>query len=331
MLGLVAICLLASTSNIHAETLDSTVIGMFPKDVSDFGYADLSQARQLSWYPQFEAQLVPVALFEFEQFLQAIQMRQSSPINQVAWATVGSEQINSDTGKAGHSTSRNEQPVAVAVGDFDIETIKAYVDSKNIPSIQSQDHILYASGTGSGPSNIFFTLLDSHAIAFGSLQPLERVLKIRDGEEDSLLQNQEMMTLIERANGEGIFWGVLDSGGAARAIDRLIPEAAKFPQSRDLMKKLADVLITVKAPGDIELELKAASASPGDAGLTSQLFQIGVLLQRYQTNSDTNPEMAKLLDALRITSNGARIAISLELTTEQIISLIEHNTFIFKM
>lgn len=151
------------------------------------------------------------------------------------------------------------------------------------------------------------------------------------GEEDSLIQNQDMMTLIERANGEGMFWGVLDSAGAARAIGRLIPDAAKFSQSRDLIRKLTNVVITVKVPGDIEFNLEAASSSPSDAALTSQLLQVGVLMQRYQSNSDSNPEMAKLLDALRVGSNGERLTMSLELTTDQIISLIEHNTFIFKM
>ncbi len=88
LLGLLLGLLLAPSGKLHAGSLDSTVIGMFPKDAGDIGYADLSAARELPWYPQFAAQVVPVSLFGFEQFLEAVQMRQTSAINEVAWASV---------------------------------------------------------------------------------------------------------------------------------------------------------------------------------------------------------------------------------------------------
>ena len=67
---------------------DSSILGMFPKNVSEFGYADLSAARELPWFPQFEAQVVPVSLYGFEQFLEAAQMQQSPVIEGVAWARI---------------------------------------------------------------------------------------------------------------------------------------------------------------------------------------------------------------------------------------------------
>jgi hypothetical protein len=312
-----------------AASLDSAVIGMFPKDARNVGYADLDQARQLPWYPQFEAQVVPVALYGFEQFLEAVQMRQTSPINQVAWSNigVGVADANSNAPVA----SSNAQPVVVAIGDFDADTIKVFLDSKNIPFVQVENYTLYASGTGSGASDVFFTFLDPTTIAFGSLRPLERVLRVRDGEEDNLLQNETMMTLIDRANGDGILWGVLDGTGAGQALHRLVPEAAKFPQSHDLIGKLKGLLITVKAQNHIQLEFQATSDSPSDAVLISQLLQAGVLMRRYQANGENNSELGTLLDALSIAADGELLDISLELTNDQLISLIEHNTFSMKM
>jgi hypothetical protein len=331
MLGLLSILGLVGVPNLFADSLDSAVIGMFPKDASDMGYADLTQARQLPWYPQFEAQLVPVAFFGFEQFLEAIQMRQTSPINQVAWATVSADTAISDHVTSGRAAPQNRQSVAVAIGEFDLDSIKSYLVSKNISSIQVGNYTLYASGTGSGSSDVFFTLLDSKTIAFGSFRPLKRVLAIRDGEEDSLLQNEAMMTMIERANGDNIFWGVMNSTVAAHTIERLIPEAAKFSQSRDLLQKLKEVVVTVKVPGDIELDVQAAPVSSGDAVLLSQLLQAGVLTRRYQANNEDNPEMAKLLDSLSIGANGNLLDITVDLTNDELISLIEHNAFSMKM
>jgi hypothetical protein len=140
-----------------------------------------------------------------------------------------------------------------------------------------------------------------------------------------------MMTLIERANGNGVFWGVLNAEGAARAINRLVPQAANFPQSRGLIDKLKNVLITVKAQDDIEIDFQAASPSPADAVLLSQLLQAGVLMRRYQAKDGANPDLATVLDGLRLGANGNSLDISLALTNDQVISLIEHNTFSTKM
>jgi hypothetical protein len=44
------------------------------------------------------------------------------------------------------------------------------------------------------------------------------------------------------------------------------------------------------------------------------------------TDAD-NPEMSKLLDAIQIGANGSNLDIVFALTNEQLLSLIEHNTF----
>jgi len=314
------IALLTCVGSVRAGTIDSSVIGMFPKDSGAIGYADLSQARQLSWYPQLEAQVVPVALFGFEQFLENVQMTQTSPIDEVAWANVSGSSVHEGSAASG-------QPVVVAIGNFDIDTIETYLDSKKIPSYKLGNYLLYSSGTGSGAGNVFFTALDSHTILFGPLDPLKRVLRTRDGLEDSLLQNEAVMTLVQSANGECIFWGVLNSASAAGTIQQLVPEAAKFPQSRDLIAKLKQVLITVKAPDTINVELQAASPSSKDAVLLSQLLQAGVLMRRNLMTGNDNPEMSNLLDTMQIGANGNNLDIHFAMTDDQLLSLIEHNTF----
>lgn len=331
MFGLLSLLLLVRAGDLWAGTIDASVIGMFPKEASDIGYADLSQARELPWYPQFAAQVVPVALFGFEQFLRQVQMRQTSSIDEIAWASVASEPPNLDASPPSPNAARDGQTVVVATGDFDTATITACLESKNIPSTQFGSYLLYSSGAGAGSSNVFFTLLDAHTIVFGPFAPLERVLKVRDGEQDSLLQNEPMMALIESADRNAIFWGVLNSGGAVRAIDRLVPEAANFPQSRDLLGKLKEVLITVRPQDDLELDFQVETPSPNDAGLISQLLQAGVLLRLYQSKNENNSDLVNALDELRIVANGNRLEISLDLTNDQILGLIEHNTFSMKM
>jgi hypothetical protein len=312
---------LAVAPVLHAGSLDSSIIGMFPKDVTEFGFADLKEARGFSWYPQLEAQLVPVSLYSFEQFLAAAQMRQTPSIDQVAWGRV--------SGASGASTNRSAgggQLVAVAVGHFDGDALQYFLSSRKVPSVQAGEYTMYASGAGSGAADVFFAVVDSETIAFGPREPLERVLGVRGGGEENLLESERMIALIDQANGDGIFWGVLDSAQAGRAIAQLIPEAASFPQSRDLIGKMKELLVTVKASSGMEIDFQASSASPSDALLLSQLLQAGLLYRRYRSSQDDSG-LSQILDGVRVAYNGSLLEMSLALTDDQMLSLIEHNTF----
>jgi hypothetical protein len=316
------ILLMVVAPGLHAtSSLDSSVIGMFPKDVSEFGYADLKDARQFSWFAQFESQLVPVSLYSFDQFLEAAQMKQTSSIDQIAWGRVSPHSTDATGAVTGGG-----QLVAVAGGDFDLDAIKTFLTSGKVQAVQVDGNAIYPSGTGSGQSDIFFALLDDQTIAFGPFDSLKRILEIRNGGEESLLANATMTDLIDEANGEGIFWGVLGSGGAGPAFQQLIPEASAFPQAKELFGKMNEVLVTLKVSSDFELDFQGATASSDDAVLLSQLLQAGLLYRQYEV-MQTNPDLAKILGGISVASNGVRLSLSISLTDDQVLSLIEHNTF----
>src|ERR1700730_18375720 len=127
----------------HANTLDSSIISMFPKDVRDLKYADLSGLRQYAWFPQFQVQVLSNDVLGLEQLLEAAhgeqhvaeqpaieqregEQREGQPeeqppperlpsIDQVAWARF--------------PVSGSVQVVAVGMGQFDIEGIKMFLNS----------------------------------------------------------------------------------------------------------------------------------------------------------------------------------------------------------
>ncbi|MGC1186548.1 MAG: hypothetical protein WA871_04065 [Candidatus Acidiferrales bacterium] len=324
---IVALLLLLGAPCVRAATpLDWSIIGMFPKSVTEFGYADLNQARQFPWFPQFEAQLVPVSLYGFEQFLESAQMQETSPIDQVAWARVSPQSSNSESSGGGGSS----ELVGIATGNFDLKAIQSFLDSRNIPAVQEDGEAVYASQMDSGASDTYFTMIDSGTIAFGPLESLKQILKTHKGEQENLLASETMMNLIGQANGQGTFWGVLDSDGAAAAIQRLVPEAAQFSGAHELIGKMKQVLVILRAPGDFELDFQGTSESPDDAILLAQLLQAGLLYQQYRS-SQSNPDLAQILEGASIAPSGDQVEISLRLTDDQMLGLIERNTFSFSM
>jgi len=320
---------LAISPALHASKLDSSIISMFPKDTSELGYADLNRSRQFSWFPQFEAQFVPECIPGFEKFLETAQVQEPPSIGQVAWARVSLSDRGSDRG-SGRPAAGSGQLVAVAAGQFDDETIKWFLDGHNVHSVQAGSNVLYESQTGMGMSEGYFALIDNLTVAFGPLEGLERILEIRSGNGKNLSENAAMMALINQVNGGVVFWGVLDSAETGPAVQHLVPEVMKFPQADGLVGKLKNLLISAKASDDIELDFQVDSASPSDAIVLSQLLEASMLSRRYQTGQD-NPDLAKILDGMRITPNGTHLDLSLNMTEDQMSSLIERNTFRLSM
>src|SRR5262245_25836973 len=84
-------CALAPAT--HAGTLSTAVISMFPKDIGEFAYADLRQARSQTWFPQLKNQLLPARFRQFEQLLSKAGINPDAQVDEIAWAlvpTVGS-------------------------------------------------------------------------------------------------------------------------------------------------------------------------------------------------------------------------------------------------
>jgi hypothetical protein len=60
-------------------------------------------------------------------------------------------------------------------------------------------------------------------------------------------------------------------------------------------------------------------------------LQAAILLRSYQTSAENNPALGQLLNTVSIAAKGELLDISLQLTQEQLLSLIEHNTFVMTM
>jgi hypothetical protein len=317
---------LAISPALHASPLGSSIISMFPKDVRELEYANLVQFRQVPWFPQFETKLVPASIAGFEQFLDNAQGQHPPSIDQVAWA-----RVPVSGGESGRPATGSGQLVAVGVGQFDVETIKSFLDSRNAPSVQVESDVLYASQTDLGMSEGYFILFDSETIAFGPLEGLKRLVEVRAGKEGNLSGNTRMMSLINQANGDSVFWGVFDSGQAGTVLQHLVPDVMKFPQADDLVGKLKELLIRVSASDDVGLNFQTDSASPSDAIILSQLLEATMLEKRYQASKD-NPALAKILDGVVISPfDSHHLDVSFNLTDDQMLSLIEHNTLNLSM
>jgi hypothetical protein len=343
ILGTVIVATVLAGSAItraHASTLSSDIIGMFPQNIGEFAYANLKEARSLSWFPQLKQQMLPARFKQFEQFLTAAGIDPNSQVEEVAWATVGAPPLPASQNPPANGANGakqqaapgpgSEQILGVALGSFRPEAAEAYFTAQKLAVVKVRNFSLYAFGGGSGPADLFFFFLDSNTAAFGQRQQLERLLSIRAGEEQGLLTESKMLPLINEANGSGVVWAVLNSAYAQLAMQQLAPEAGQFPQAQQLVSRLRALSIQIIAGSGVQARFQSVCASPDDANTFAALLQAGLLYKRYQVGN-SNPDLASLLDSTSITPAGDRLNVRLTLTDDQMLSLIRRNTFAVTM
>ncbi len=323
---LAAISLLPRAS--RAGTLGTDIIGLFPKDIGEFAYADLKKARQFKWFPQLKQQMLPSRFRQFEQFLASAGVDPDTQVEELAWALI----LATSKGSSENAppVPIGEQIVGVALGQFSPATAEEFFKTQKLPTSKVRGYTLFAFGSGVGPNDLFFFFLDSNTAAFGHRQSLEKLIEVRFGTGEGLLRNERFSPLINEANGSGVVWAVLDPAYTRLAMQQLVPEAAQFPQAAQLVGKLQALVINVDASSGLDARFQAVCNTPEDANTLAALLQAGLLYRRYQ-ESQTNPDLAKLLEDTRITPRGERLELRVALTDEQMSSLIRRNTFAIKM
>jgi hypothetical protein len=317
-----ASCLL--TPAARAGTLGTDVLSMFPKEVGEFAYADLRQARTQPWYPQLKQQMMPARFRDFEKLLAAVGIDPDVQVDELAWALVPT------VGKEANAVPTSEQVVGIALGSFRPEVAQQYFLARKMPIVKVKTFSLYAFANATGPSDLFFFFVDSNTAAFGQRSELEKLIAVRSGEAEGLLRNTELSPLINAANGKATVWSVMDAAYTRLAMQQLAPETAQFPQAQQLTSRLRALTVEIVVKTDVQARFQAVCATPNDANTFAALLQAGLLYRRYQAGT-AHPEMAALIDQTQVAPSGDRLDLNFTLTPAQVQALIAQNTFTMGM
>jgi hypothetical protein len=308
----------------RAGTLSTGVISMFPKDIGEFAYADLRQARTQPWFAQLKQQMMPARFRQFEQLLASAGIDPNAQVDEVAWALVPV------VGSGATAVPTSEQVVGIALGSFRPEVAEQYFQRQKLPTVKVGVLTLYAFSKESGAEDLFFTFVDSNTAAFGQRKEVEKLIAVRNGEAESLLKNEQLSPLVLQANGSAAVWSVMNAAYTRLAMQQLAPETSQFPQTAQLTAKLRALTMKIVVKTDVQAQFQAVCATPDDANTFAALLQAGLMYRRYQSGT-SQPEMAALLDQTVVAPAGDRLDLRITLTTAQLQALIARNTFTIGM
>jgi hypothetical protein len=314
----------AKAGGVSADTL-----ALFPKNTGEIGYVDLKKARGEKWFPALREQILPDRFKQFEKFLASAGVDPNSQVDELVWGLVPDVMTKNDKGVSTDVPS-SELTVGIAMGNYNPDSTEAYFKQQKLSTTKVENYTLFAFGSGSGDSDLYFFFLDSTKAVFGHKPLIEKLLDIRMGKQDGLLRNNQMYNLINEVNGSGVVWAVLDPGYTRLAMGQLAPEVQQFPEAAALVQRMQGMIITANASSGVDSKFQAVCASSGDANTLSQLMAAGLLYKKYQATKD-NPDLAQLLDQANVTPSGDRVVIAISVSDDQMTSLIRRNTFAFKM
>ena len=320
---------LALPKPARAGRLGPDTIALFPKEVGEFGYADLKKARTVKWFTQLQQQVLPERFKEFEKFLAAAGIDPNSQVEELAWGLVAD--MDAKAAAVGSTAvPSGEEIIGIALGSFNPDAVERYFKQQKLPTFKQHGMTLYPFGSGSGANDLFFLFFDSNKAAFGSRAKLDKMIEIHFGSEQGLLYNDTIFPLINEANGSSTVWLVLNAAYTRLAVRQLAPELEQFAEAAKLVSRLKNGIINIDASSGVDAKVQTVCGSVDDANTMSYLLQAGLFAKRIQVGKD-NPEMAQLLDQAKVTPGGDRLTVRMSVNDDQIAQLLKNNTFAFKM
>jgi len=325
-----AAAILCSAQPSSAQRVGPEIIALFPKNVGEFAYANLKQARSQKWFPQLQEQMLPERFRQFEKFLASAGVDPNSQVEELAWGLIAEGVTDRTSGAGSSAVPTGEEIVGVALGNYNPQSTEAYFKAQKLPTFSSHGFTMYAFGSGAGSNDLFFLFLDSNTAAFGHRSELEKMLEVRYGGAEGLLRNEKLYSLINEANGSGVVWAVLNPAYTRLAMKQLAPQVQQFPEAAKLVTRMQNLILNIQASGGIDGKFQAVCGSVDDANTLAQLMQLAFVYQQYQAK-EQNPDLAALLGQAQVNPSGDRVVLRLALTDDQMSSLIKKNTFALKM
>jgi len=326
----IAAVMLCTAQISSAQRVGPDTIALFPKNVGEFAYANLKQARSQYWFAQLQQQMLPERFRQFETFLASAGVDPNSQVEELAWGLVAEGVTAKTEGTGSSAVPTGEEVVGVALGNYNPETTEAYFKAQKLPTFKSHGLTMYAFGGGAGANDLYFLFLDVSTAAFGHRSELEKMLDVRYGGAEGLLRNEKFYSLINEANGSGVVWAVLNPAYTRLAMKQLAPQIQQFPEAAKLVTRMQNLILSIQASGGVDGKFQAVCGSTDDANTLAQLMQLAFVYQQYQAKQQ-NPEMADLLGQAQVNPSGDRVVLRLALTDDQMSSLIKKNTFALKM
>lgn len=291
----------------EATALDTSVVEMFPKEVTQISYLDLKTARQLPWFPIAEQTLLPLRLRKLEIFLSGTGLDVETQVDTLAWGTVSA------------TKTHEEGMVGVAIGHFSPSAVETYFSDNNLPTFD-QEGVRFLD-IGGAPGDLFLVFLDSTTAAFGERAALERLLAVRFQGNESFAENPVLYPLVRDTHQDSLTWTIWNKDYARSAVQQLLPQVSRVPQAALLLNDIQSMEFEVANSDDLSARSEIRCSTPTEAITLAALLQAGIVYRAHES-AQSGSQPSGIFDEIRVTAYATRVEIEIPLGPDQLDSAL---------
>jgi hypothetical protein len=282
------------TAPLYAQYAGQDALAAFPADTQQMAYTNLATLRGIPQYPLIEAHLLSPQLRNLETLLRSAGVDPDKDVNELVLGWRGQMQ----------DTTRF---FGLAEGSFDPNQIHDFFANNRMMIQRYNGYDLYAFGSGTARTDMFFTFIDSSTAEFGRLGDLKALIDVRAAGRPALNSNDDFRQWEGDLDGVSPQWGISTGLAAAnQAIPWLTQGKNIQVDPSALFGSVKAVLYRVDWGTDIMAHLSIICQNPEAANGFSQLF---TLLRNAQPamSKNVSPALSQILQNMNVQVDGSKL------------------------
>jgi hypothetical protein len=292
--GLVFVTALFFAAPLYAQYAGQDALAAFPADTQQMAYTNLATMRTVPQYPLIEAHLMSPQLRNLENLLRSAGVNPDTQVNELVLGWRGQAQDST-------------RFFGLAEGTFDPNKVHDFFVSNRMMIQRYSGYELYAFGSGTARTDMFFTFIDSSRAEFGRLADLKALIDVQNSAKPALNSNADFRRWEGDLDGVAPQWGITTGLAAANQAIPWLTQGKKIQVDPSaLFGAVKAVLYRVDWGSQIMAHLSIICQNEQAANGFSQLFTLLRSASPAVTKS-VSPALSQILQNLNVQVVGSRL------------------------
>ena len=293
----------------YAQYAGQDALAAFPADTQQMAYTNLATLRSVPQYPLIVAHLLSPQLRNLETLLRSAGVDPDTDVNELVLGWRGQAQ----------DTTRF---FGLAEGSFDPNQIHEYFVNNRMMIQRYGGYELYAFGSGTARTDMFFTFIDSSTAEFGRLGDLKALIDVRSAGHPALNSNADFRRWEGDLDGVSPQWGISTGLAAANQAIPWLTQGKKIQVDPSaLFGSVKAVLYRVDWGSQVMAHLSIICKNPEAANGFSQLL---TLLRGAQPAMSKNmsPALSQILQSMNVQVEGSKLNLDASASISELSQLL---------
>ena len=302
-----------SSVPLYAQYAGQDALAAFPADTQQMAYTNLATLRAVPQYPLIEAHLMSPQLRNLENLLKSAGIDPDTQVNELVLGWRGQAQ----------DTTRF---FGLAEGSFDPNQVHQYFVNNRMMVQRYSGYDLYAFGSGSARTDMFFSFIDNSRAIFGRLADIKALIDVRAASRPALNSNADFRRWEGDLDGLAPQWGISTGLAAANQAIPWLTQGKKIQVDPSaLFGAVKAVLYRVDWGSQIMAHLSIICQNEQAANGFNQLL---TLLRSAQpaVSKNVSPALSQILQNMNVQVDGSKLNLDASASISDLAQLLNAPT-----